>query len=124
VSRLARLPASHPVSPQGLTLLEVMVALVIVAIAAGGFLEIFVRVLRSTADAHGWAKALVYAEQGQEMVKIDGVASAAARPSTLLGGFTRRIAVRRWRYEVDRVTVTVTLPDGRRFDLDRLVPPP
>jgi prepilin-type N-terminal cleavage/methylation domain-containing protein len=112
------------VSPRGLTLLEAMVALVIVGIAAVSFLEVFARVLRSTADARHWAQALVYAEQGQEVVKIEGVARAAAQQTALKDGFSRRIAIRHWRPGVDRATVTVTLPGGRRFDLERLVPAP
>jgi Tfp pilus assembly protein PilV len=105
-------------------LLEAMVALVILGIVVTGLLEILARALRSTADGRRWAQALVYAEEGQEMVKIDGAARAAADQPVLGGGFSRRIAVRRWRVGIDRATVTVTLPHGSSFELERLVPAP
>jgi prepilin-type N-terminal cleavage/methylation domain-containing protein len=117
-------PAPPVLSHGGLTLLEVMVALVILGIVATGFLETFARALRSTAEARRWVRALVYAEAGQEMVKIEGPARAAASQRDLGGGFSRRIAMRPWRAGIDRVTVTVTLPDGARFEVQRLVPAP
>ena len=80
--------------------------------------------LRTTADARVWAQALVYAEQGQEAVKIEGAARAADSGAALGGGFARRIEARPWQEGVARVTVTVTLPDGASFAVDRLVPSP
>jgi len=125
VSRFAfpRQPAG-PLSRTGLTLLEVMVALVIFGLVVTGFLETFAGALRANADGRAWAQALVYAEDGQEAVKIEGAARATGRESALGGGFTRRITLRPWREGVTRATVTVTLPDGARFELDRLVPAP
>jgi prepilin-type N-terminal cleavage/methylation domain-containing protein len=109
----------------GLTLLEVMVALVILGLVATGFLETFAGALRATARARDWAQALVYAEQGQETVKLSGpIAATSGGETSLGGGFSRRIALRRWTQDVDRATVTVRLPDGARFELDRLVPSP
>jgi len=112
------------VSRTGLTLLEVMVALIILALVATGFLETYAGALRTTADTRTWAQALVYAEEGQEAVKIEGAARALGSEEALGGGFTRRIGVRPWREGVTRATVTVTLPDGARFELDRLLPTP
>ncbi len=108
----------------GLTLLEVMVALVILGLVATGFLETFAGALRTTAGTRTWAQALVYAEEGQEMLKIEGVARVAGGDTALGGGFSRRIAVHPWREGVVRANVTVTLPDGARFELDRLVQTP
>ena len=107
----------------GLTLLEVMVALVILGLVATGFLETFAGALRSTAGARAWAQALVYAEEGQEAIKIGGAARMNG-DTALGGGFSRRIAVRPWREGVTQATVTITLPDGARFELDRLVAAP
>lgn len=117
-------PISARLSRSGLTLLEVMVALVILGLVATGFLETFAQALRASADARAWAQALVYAEEGQEAVKIEGVAGVAASGTALGGGFSRRVEVRPWRDGVARATVTVTLPDGARFALDRLVRTP
>ncbi|MBA3892951.1 MAG: prepilin-type N-terminal cleavage/methylation domain-containing protein [Gemmatimonadales bacterium] len=108
----------------GLTLLEVMVALVILGLVATGFLETFAGALRATASTRTWAQAVVYAEQGQEALKIEGVARAAGPEAPLGGGFSRRIALHPWREGVVRAAVTVTLPDGARFELNRLVPAP
>lgn len=105
----------------GLTLLEVMVALVILGLVATGFLETLAGALRATAEARTWAQTLVYAEEGQEVVKIDRGARSAGQETPLGGGFSRRITLRPWREGVTRATVTVTLPDGARFELDRLV---
>jgi prepilin-type N-terminal cleavage/methylation domain-containing protein len=110
-----------PVSRTGLTLLEVMVALVILGLVATGFLETFAGALRVTADTRTWAQALVYGEEGQEAIKIEGVARALGRETSLGGGFARRIVVRPWREGMARATVIVTLPDGSQFELNRLV---
>ena len=112
------------VSRTGLTLLEVMVALVILGLVATGFLETFAGALRSTARARTWAQALVYAEEGQEAIKIGGAARMTNGDTALGGGFSRRIAVRPWREGVTQATVTITLPGGARFELDRLVAAP
>jgi prepilin-type N-terminal cleavage/methylation domain-containing protein len=125
VSRFALPRAStHPRSRTGLTLLEVMVALVILGLVVTGFLETFAGALHASASARAWAQALVYAEDGMEAVKIEGTARATGVQASLGGGFTRRIASRPWRAGVTQAAVTVTLPDGARFDLERLVSAP
>jgi prepilin-type N-terminal cleavage/methylation domain-containing protein len=108
----------------GLTLLEVMVALVILGLVGTAFLETFAGALRATARARAWAQALVYADEGQEAVKLDSLQPATTSDIPLGGGFRRRIISRPWGRGVTRVTVIVTLPDGKEFDLDRLVPAP
>lgn len=112
------------VSRTGLTLLEVMVALAILGLVGTGFLATFAGALRATAGARDWAQALVYAEEGQEAIKIGGPDRAAGTETSLGGGFFRQIVVRPWSQGVERATVTVTLPDGGRFELDRLVSSP
>jgi prepilin-type N-terminal cleavage/methylation domain-containing protein len=112
------------VSRTGLTLLEVMVALVILGLVGTGFFETFAGPLRATARSRDWAQALVYAEEGHEAIKIGGPNSIAGTETPLGGGFSRRVAVQPWRQGVARATVTVTLPEGVRFELNRLVPIP
>jgi hypothetical protein len=101
-----------------------MVALVIVGLVATGLLEVFAGALRGTADARIWAQALVYGEEGQELIKVEGADRVSSAEVALGGGFTRRITVQPWRAGLARATVKVTLPNGARFDLDRLVPAP
>jgi len=101
-----------------------MVALVILGLVATGFLETFAGALRSTARTRTWAQALVYAEEGQEATKIGGAGRTPNGDTALGGGFSRRIAVHPWRDGVSRATVTISLPDGARFELDRLVAAP
>jgi prepilin-type N-terminal cleavage/methylation domain-containing protein len=108
----------------GLTLLEVMVALVILGLVATGFLETFAGAFRATARARTWAQALVYAQEGQETVRVGGSGEALRDAGSLGGGFRRQVAVRPWRLGLDQVTVTVTLPDGARFELERLAAAP
>jgi prepilin-type N-terminal cleavage/methylation domain-containing protein len=120
----ATLSYQSRLSRTGLTLLEVMVALVILGLVATGFLETFAGALRVTADTRIWAQALVYGEQGQEAIKIEGVNRALGRETSLGGGFARRIVVRPWGDRVARSTVTVTLPNGSRLELDRLMAVP
>lgn len=116
--------SAPPGDRTGLTLLEVMVALVILGLVATGFLETFAGALRGTAHARTWAQALVYAEEGQEMIKIDRAAQPPSAEIPLGGGFSRRMAMRPWSQGVARATVIITLPDGARFELERLVPTP
>lgn len=123
VCRSVACPVS-PVSRAGLTLLEVMVALVILGLVATGFLETYAGALRATTQSRIWAQALVYGEQGQELIKIGGLDRATGSEAQLGGGFARRVAVQPWQEGVVRATVQVTLPDGSRFELDRLVPRP
>jgi Tfp pilus assembly protein PilV len=101
-----------------------MVALVILGLVATGFLETYAGALRSTAEARDWAQAVVYAEAGQEALRIEGVAMATSSDAPLGGGFTRTVAVRPWTEGVRRATVTVTLPGGARFELHRLLADP
>jgi type II secretory pathway pseudopilin PulG len=100
-----------------------MVALVILGLVATGFLETFAGSVRGNAEARSWAQALIYADEGQELFQLAGARDAIREPP-LDGGFTRTFAVGPWQPGVERVTVTVTLPDGARFSLDRLVPAP
>jgi type II secretory pathway pseudopilin PulG len=100
-----------------------MVALVILGLVATGFLETFAGSVRANVDARSWAQALVYAEEGQALIAVAGT-RAGIREPPVGGGFTRTIAVGPWQPGVERVTVTITLPDGARFSLDRLVPAP
>ena len=99
-----------------MTLLEALVALVIMGLAAAGFLEAFQGASRSARDAQQWAQAVGYAEAGMESAALGVAADDEPLP-----GLTRQVEARPWRGGVDEVTVTVTMPRGGRYVLRRLV---
>jgi len=107
---------------RGLVLLEVMVALVILALCGVGALELAHQSHVLVADAREWADAVAYAEDGMEVAKLGGDAKWAAGGEALPGGFRRRIVRRSLATGLSReeVIVTVFLPEGGQFDLHRL----
>ena len=100
---------------RGLTLLEVLVALLILSVVLAGYLELFHGSHLLLARARLWTQAIAYASDGMEQAKI-GQRDAVALP----GGFRRRVSTTQWSPNLDAITVTVTLPDGSRFDLRQL----
>ncbi len=98
-----------------MTLLEALVALVILGAAATGFLGVFQQTARAARDASEWSRVVAYAESGVEAT-LAGVA-----PDDSLAGWTRAI-VRRPRADgLVTFDVTVTSPNGARFALQRVV---
>jgi len=107
---------------RGLVLLEVMVALVILALVGLGALQLAHQSHALVSDARQWADAVAYAEDGMELAKLGGDARWAAGGEALPDGFRRQI-VRRPLVAgaaTEEVTVTVFLPEGGRFDLHRV----
>lgn len=113
-------------SARGLTLLETMVALVILGLAVVGFLELFAGALRNADNSRTWSEAVAYAVDRMERLKLDRqpATTAPAAPERLAGGFERRVERRPWGEGVVWVTVVVALPSGGRVALDRLVQSP
>jgi prepilin-type N-terminal cleavage/methylation domain-containing protein len=105
---------------RGLTLLEVLVALVILSLVGLSYLELFHQSHRIADDSRKWSIAVGYAEDAIERVKLQGV---PAHPvlEDLPAGFKRQISARLWRPGLTVVEVSVTLPGGGQFDLDRLL---
>jgi prepilin-type N-terminal cleavage/methylation domain-containing protein len=104
-----------------MTLLEVMLALVILGLVGLGYLELLHQSHRLISDSRRWSQAVGYAEDAMERVKLHG---APIQPvvDNLPGGFRRKVAATSWRSGLTAVEVTLTLPGGGRFDLDRLIP--
>jgi len=100
---------------RGLTLLEVLVALIILSMVVAAYLELFHGSHLLLARSRAWSQAIAYAADGMERAKL-GDNSAVALP----GGYRRRVTSARWAAGLDVITVTVTLPNGARFDLRRL----
>lgn len=105
-----------------MTLLESLVALVVLGLAAVGFLEAFHTASRSTLDAAVWVQAVGYAEAAMEEAKLGTGAADRSLTDALPPGFALEIEVRPWlgTEAIERITVTVALPGGGAFVLHRL----
>lgn len=105
----------------GMTLLEALVALVILGSVAVGMLEVLAGTTRVASSAEHWSRAVAYAEQGMETLKIDSTVRATAAVERLDGGFTRQVHERPWSQPGFVVmTVDVGLPGGGHHTLVRL----
>ena len=104
---------------RGLTLLETMIALVILSTIGVAFLGLFTQATRTANDLEAWSTAVSYAESGMELAVVE---LGTALPSTeqLPGGFTRTTTLQSWTGATSLLTVTVEFPDGRQFTLRRL----
>ena len=100
---------------RGLTLLEVLVALLILSVVVAGYMELFHGSHLLLARSRLWTQAIAFASDGMEQAKI-GQRDAVSLP----GGFRRRVTSATWSAGIEVITVTVTLPDGARFDLRQL----
>ncbi len=109
------------IARRGVTLLETLVALVILSIVAVSFLELFGTSARTAASAETWATAIALAERGIEDFKLGREHSDPVGPRLTSAGYARTVDVRPWRGDVDVVTVTVSLPGGGEYRLERLV---
>ena len=109
-----------------MTLLESLVALVIMGLTAVGFLDVFGTASRSTRDAEVWVQAVGYAEATMEETKLGTFARDPTALDADPGGYARDVVVEPWPGQdgVARVTVTVALPGGGTFVLHRLVRAP
>lgn len=103
-----------------MTLLESIVALVILGLAATGFLELFQRASVATRDTAAWSQAVRVAEYTMERAVLD---PQAVRDT--LDGFARRVVLQPWGTTgLREVTVSVELPPPGRamVTVHRLVP--
>jgi len=108
-------------SRQGMTLLEALVALVILGTVAVGMLEVLAGSARVASSAEQWSRAVAYAEQRMEALKIDSATPALSARESLEGGFTRWVDERPWSEPgFVMVTVGVELPGGGHHSLVRL----
>ena len=107
-------------SERGLTLLEVMVALVVLSLVALSYLQLFQGSHRLVTAAREWSRAVAYAEDASERARLSGPSLLGTPAESLPGGFRREITSRPWQPGLRLVTVTVFLPAGGRFSLDWL----
>ncbi|MCI0433736.1 MAG: hypothetical protein L0271_08800 [Gemmatimonadetes bacterium] len=108
-----------------MTLFEALVALVILGLASLGLLGAFEGASRATRNAAAWVQAAGYAEAALEETRL-GTASDALMARSLPEGFAQDIAVQPWpgATGIERVSVTIRLPDGGAFVVHRLVRSP
>jgi hypothetical protein len=108
------------------TLLEPLVALVILGLAAVGFLESFQATSRATRDAEEWIQAVSYAEASMEQTKLGAGADDRTFPISLPPGFAHDVGVEPMPgiHGVETVTVRIMLPRGGAFVLHRVVRAP
>jgi type II secretory pathway pseudopilin PulG len=88
------------------SLLESIVALVILGLAAVGFLELFQRVTTNTRDQRAWIHAAQVAELTMEQV----LAGDRLAGDDTVGTLRRRVRVQPWRGAVREIVVDVELP--------------
>lgn len=101
-----------------MTLLESIVALVILGLAAVGFLELFQRASVATRDTASWSRAVAVAELTMERAVVQSTAV-----SDSVDGISRRVEIRPWTNGLREIVVTVDVPPpaGARVVLHRLV---
>ena len=103
-----------------MTLLEALVALVILGVSATGFLGAFQASAQSTRNADAWVTAVSLAEASMEATKFE---NAQLPGDSLPPGFSRTIRARPWdeAARIDEIMVRIGMPDGGAFELRRLV---
>lgn len=106
-----------------MTLLEALVALVILGTSVAGVLGVFQNGARSVQSADAWNRASVAAESALEeavRARLEGTITTAP-VADVEPGLETRLEVQPWRGNVDDIVVRVTLPDGRAMTVHRLV---
>ena len=103
-----------------MTLLEALVALVILGASAAGFLGVFQNSARAVQAAESWNSASAEAEAALEDA-VRATREGTAAPEISAPNAGTRLDVRPWSAKVDDIVVQVTLPDGRTLTVHRLV---
>lgn len=101
-----------------MTLLEALVALVILGASAAGFLGVFQNSARSVQSAESWNTASAVAASTLETA-VRSANDGTAPDASLAAG--ARVDRQPWSANVDDIIVQVTLPDGRSMTVHRLV---
>ena len=103
-----------------MTLLEALVALVILAISVVGYLDVFRSSAAGVRDADEWTRTVAVAESAMEAATLGDARQAQGAVPVPATGFRQRLEVRPWRAGVHELIVTVTSPRGATFTLRRL----
>jgi type II secretory pathway pseudopilin PulG len=108
------------------TLLEALVALVILALSAVGYLDVFQGSARAVRGAAEWSHLVSLAEARMEGATLgDGLQAQEARRradgSVNDAGYRQEVNVHRWRDGLNEVVVRITAPGGTTYELRRVV---
>lgn len=106
-----------------MTLLESVIALVILSLTAVGVLGIFQQTSRAADDARAWTVATSYLEEGMESAKLGAWSAEPRRGSSLPSGYSRQIEARPGPNGLTDVVVTVSVPGGAALTVHRFVQP-
>jgi type II secretory pathway pseudopilin PulG len=104
-----------------MTLLESVIALVILSLTAVGVLGIFQQTNRAAADARAWTVATSYLEEGMESEKIGTLSASSLSGNSLPSGYSRRVEARPGPNGLTDVLVSVSIPGGAALTVHRLV---
>ncbi len=102
-----------------MTLLETIVAMVVLGLAAVGFLELFQRVSATTRDTVAWTHAVQVAEERMERAVVGETLAGV----DTVDGMRTVVRVTPWRAGIREIEVQVTLPapGAAQVELRRLV---
>src|SRR5512134_3980525 len=103
-----------------MTLLEAVLALVILGLGAVGYLDVFQAGAHSASRAEEWTQVVAIAESAMEAASLGDALQAQQALGTVDGRFTRRIDARPFDEDLTEIVVTVTSPGGTTFSLHRL----
>jgi type II secretory pathway pseudopilin PulG len=106
-----------------MTLLEALVALVILGFSAVGYLEIFQAGARAIRSADEWNRGTALAESALETAVDARTTDTPIVAITPPAGYEASVDVQPWHGRVEDVVVTVVVPGGRTLTVHRLVRP-
>ncbi|HUQ48409.1 MAG TPA: type II secretion system protein [Gemmatimonadaceae bacterium] len=104
-----------------MTLLESVIAIVILSLTAIGVLGIFQQTSRAAADARAWTVATSYLEEGMESAKLGVSFSSSTTALSLPPGYSRQLEARPGPNGLTDVIVSVSIPGGAALTIHRLV---
>jgi Tfp pilus assembly protein PilV len=104
-----------------MSLLEAVVALVILGLSAVGYLDVFRSGARSLTQADDWERTVAIAESSMEAALLGDALQAQGALPDVDSNFQRQVSVRPWRADLVEVTVSVTSPRGVVYTVHRLV---
>jgi type IV secretory pathway TrbL component len=106
---------------ESVTILEALLALVILGLSAVGYLDVFQGGARAVSAADDWTHTIQVAEAGMEAAALGDALQAQEALRGADARFSRNVQVRAYSRELNEIVVTVTSPRGVSFTLRRLV---
>lgn len=104
-----------------MSLLEALVALVILGVSAVGYLDVFQSGVSTAVRAAEWTRLVAEAESVVEAATLGDALQAQQALSAPNDGWGRQLHVRPYASDLSELVVTVTSPRGTTFTLHRLL---